>query len=66
MAVFGINTCLCGETALAAFGTTTYCYGGKALAAFGVNPLPFEAGLRWPHLRLTHTLVAGWRWRNFR
>ena len=66
MAVIGINTCLCGETALVAFETTTYCNGGTALAAFGVNPLPFEAGRRWRHLRLTHTLVAGRRWRHFR
>ena len=32
--------------------------GGTALAAFDFNPLPFEAGRRWRHLRLTHTIVA--------
>ena len=61
-----MNTCLYGETALAAFETNTYSNGGTALAAFEVNPLPFEAGRRWRHLKLTHTLVAGRRWRNFR
>ena len=66
MAIFRINTCLCGETALAALETTTYCNGGTALAVFGVNPLSCEAGQRWRHLRLTHMLVAGRRWRHFR
>ena len=51
---------------MAAFETNTYSNGGTALAAFEVNPLPVEAGRRLRHLRLTHTLVAGRRWRHFR
>ena len=66
LAVFGINTCLCGETAVAAFETNTYSNGGTALAAFEVNPLPVEAGRRWRHLRLRSTLVAGRHWRCLR
>ena len=52
--------------ALAVFGTNTYACGGTALVAFDINPLPFEAGGHWRHLRLTHTLVAGRCWRHFR
>ena len=59
---FETNTYACGGTALAAFQMITVPCGGTALAAFEVNPLPFEAGRRWLHLRLTHTLVAGRRW----
>ena len=59
MAAFETNTYTCGGTALAAFQMITFPCGGTALAAFEVNPLPFEAGRRWRHLRLTHTLVAG-------
>ena len=42
LAVFGINTCLYGETALAAFETNTYSNGGTALAAFGLTLYPLR------------------------
>ena len=58
LAVFETNTYACGGMALAAFQIITFPCGGTALAAFDFNPLPFEAGRRWWHLRLTHTLVA--------
>ena len=64
--VFETNTYACGGTALAAFQMITFPCGGTALAAFDFNPLPFEAGQRWRHLRLTQMLVAERRWRHFR